>query len=476
MKNIIIFIVVILTCVTIPDFVFGQNLLIRNATVMTAIKGNLENTDILIRNGKISRIGKNLAAGDSKVIDATGKFVTPGIIDAHSHAMLDSVNEGSYAVTSMARVRDVLDPTDVTIYRALGGGVTAANLMHGSANPIGGLNTVVKFKYGRPIEQFLIPEAPPGIKFAMGENVKRARNAQGQPRRYPATRMGTLETMRDAFVRARDYKKNWDNFRSGKTKVSPKRSVELEPIVEVLEGKRLVHAHGYRSDEHLNLMKLANEFGFTVATLQHGLEAYKIAPEIAKYKTGVSIFVDYWGYKMEAYDTIPYNAYILWKNDVVVSINSDSGERIRRLNLDAAKAVKYGGVPEEEALKMVTLNPAKQLGIDKMTGSIEVGKDGDIAIWSEHPFSVYTKAEMTIIDGEVFFDRAKDIAMRSELAAERKRLEAMDANLPPNKRKKASKSDDKDDESKPDPDGKDDDAEEKDPPVITESSGTGGNQ
>ncbi|NNE98730.1 MAG: amidohydrolase [Pyrinomonadaceae bacterium] len=430
-------------CLLFPLIAYGQNILIKNATVMTAANGTKANTDILVRNGKITRVGKNLSAGNARVIDASGKYVTPGIIDAHSHAMLDSVNEISYAVTSMARIRDVLNPTDITIYRALGGGVTAANLMHGSANPIGGLNTVVKFKYGRPIEEFLIPEAPPGIKFAMGENVKRARNAPGQPRRYPATRMGTLETMRDAFVRARDYKKSWEKYRAGKTKVPPKRSVELEPIVEVLEGKRLVHAHGYRSDEHLNLMKLANEFGFTVSTLQHGLEAYKIAPEIAKYKTGVSIFVDYWGYKMEAYDTIPHNAYILWKNGVLVSINSDSGERIRRLNLDAAKAIKYGGVPEEEALKMITLNPAKQLGIDKMTGSVEVGKDADLAIWSGHPFSVYTKAETTIIDGEIFFDRNADISKRSDLETERKRLEKLEANLPPNKRGKAGKKDSK---------------------------------
>ncbi len=439
MRNKTIFLTIILMGLLLPGLAFGQNLLIKNATVMTAANGTKQNTDVLVRNGKISRIGKNLKAGNAQVVDASGKFVTPGIIDAHSHAMLDSVNEISYAVTSMARIRDVLNPTDVTIYRALAGGVTAANLMHGSANPIGGLNTVVKFKYGRPIEEFLIPEAPPGIKFAMGENVKRARNAPGQPRRYPATRMGTLEVMRDAFVRARDYKDKWARYRAGRMKSPPKRSVELDPIVEVLEGKRLVHAHGYRADEHLNLMKLANEFGFTVATLQHGLEAYKIAPEIKKYNTGVSIFLDFWGYKMEAYDTIPYNAYILWKNGVVVSINSDSGERIRRLNLDAAKAVRYGGVPEEEALKMVTLNPAKQLGIGKMTGSIEVGKDADIAIWSKHPFSVYTRAEMTIIDGELFFDRQKDIAIRSQLEAERKRLEAMEPNLPPNKRGKSKK-------------------------------------
>ncbi len=482
MKSKIIFLIVILVCLISASLLFAQNkqdVLIRNATVMTAINGTKENTDILIRNGKISKIGKNLSAGNAQIIDASGMYVTPGIIDAHSHAMLDSINEFSYAVTSMARIRDVLDPTDVEIYRALGGGVTAANLMHGSANPIGGLNTVVKFKYGRAIEDFLIPGAPPGIKFAMGENVKRSNfNPPGNSAsRYPATRMGTLEVMRDAFVRARDYKKSWEEFRAGKTRVPPKRSLELEPIVEVLEGKRLVHAHGYRSDEHLNLMRLADEFGFTVATLQHGLEAYKIAPEIKKYNAGVSIFVDYWGYKMEAYDTIPYNAYILWKNGVIVSINSDSGERIRRLNLDAAKAMKYGGVPEEEALKMVTLNPAKQLGIDKMTGSIEVGKDADIAIWSQHPFSVYTRAEMTIIDGEVFFDRTKDIAMRKQLAAERKRLEALEPNLPPNKRgKKASDKVKTEKEPVSEPDGEEDEPTDDDtekPPVSKFYKGGG---
>ena len=433
MNRSILFVVSILLVLSFSSLIAAQNVLIKNATVMTAVNGTKQNTDILVTNGKIARIGKGLSAGNARVIDATGKYVTPGIIDAHSHAMLDAVNEITYAVTSMARIRDVLDTTDVTIYRALAGGVTAANLMHGSANPIGGQNTVVKLKYGRMVEDFVMDGAPPGIKFAMGENVKRAR---GTPRRYPATRMGTLETMRDAFIRAQDYKKSWDNYRAGKTRVPPKKSEELDPIVEVLEGKRLVHAHGYRSDEHLNLMKLADEFGFKIASLQHGLEAYKIAPEIKKYGAGVSIFVDFWGYKMEAYDTIPYNAYILWKNGVVVSINSDSGERIRRLNLDAAKTMKYGGVPEEEALKMITLNAAIQLGIDKMTGSIEVGKDGDIAIWSGHPFSVYSRAEMTLIEGEVFFDRSEDIAKRKELAEERKRLEAMDVNLPPNQRGK----------------------------------------
>jgi len=407
--------------------------LIKNGTVLTAVRGTLENTDILIENGKIANIGKGLPApAGARIIDATGKFVSPGIIDCHSHSMLDAINEGTYSVTSMTAVRDVLVPKDVAIYRALAGGVTAANLLHGSANAIGGQNAVVKFKFGRPASEFLIPDAPPGIKFAMGENPKRTNFQQpGQTPRYPRTRMGVIETMRDAFLRARDYKMAWDDFKAGKTKVEPRRDLELEPLVEVIEGKRLVHAHDYRSDEALNLMLLADEFGFRIATLQHGLEAYKIAPEIARRGTGVSIFTDSWSYKLEAYDAIPYNAYILWKNGVVVSINSDSDERMRRLNLDAAKVEKYGGVPEEDALKMITLNPAKQLGIDKRTGSIEVGKDGDIVIWNVHPFSVYSHPEITMIEGEVYFDRAKDIQMRADLAKEREALEKLDVNRAP---------------------------------------------
>ncbi len=428
------FTVGILTLSSVTSAQTQDEVLIKNATVMTASRGTLENTDILIRSGKIFRIGKNLTAGSgAKVIDATGKYVTPGIIDCHSHSMLSAINEGSKSVTSMTRVQDVLDPTDIAIYRALAGGVTSANLLHGSANAIGGQNATVKFKYGHPAIDFLIPDAPPRIKFAMGENPKRSSSQvqPGQTQRYPRTRMGTLEVMRDAFVRARDYKQAWDDYRAKKTKVPPRRDIELEPIVEILEGKRLVHAHGYRSDEHLNLLLLADEFGFRVATLQHGLEAYKIAPEIAKRGTGVSIFADSWSYKLEAYDSIPYNGYILWKNGVVVSINSDSDERMRRLNLDAAKMMKYGGVPEEDSLRMITLNPAKQLGIDKRTGSIEQGKDADIVIWNTHPFSVYSHADITMIEGEVYFDRSKDILVRAELQKEREALEKLDVNRAP---------------------------------------------
>jgi imidazolonepropionase-like amidohydrolase len=439
MKKITVFILLNLFIFTSLNFAaFGQTkteILIRNATVLTAVKGTLENTDILIQNGKIARIGKNLtASAGAQVIDATGKFVTPGIIDAHSHTMVDgSVNEFSYSVTSMVRIRDVLNPKDIAIYRALAGGVTTANVMHGSANAIGGQVSTVKFKYGRPVEDFLIPGAPEGIKFALGENPKRT-NFQpqpGQPFRYPRTRMGVMETIRDAFLRAKDYRQAWADFRAGKTKIEPRKDLELEPLLEVLEGKRIVHAHGYRSDEHLNLMLIADEIGFKIGVLQHGLEAYKIAPEIAKHGAAVSIFVDSWGYKLEAWDSIPYNAYILWKNGVNVSINSDSDERMRRLNLDAAKVMKYGGVPEQDALQMITLNAAKQLGIDKRTGSIEVGKDADIAIWSAHPFSVYSHVEMTLIDGEVFFDIAKDAQKRIEMQKEREALEKLDVNKPP---------------------------------------------
>ena len=438
MRKAIVFLLLISISLISPALLGAQSrneVLIRNATVLTAANGTLENTDILIQNGKIARLGKALrASANAQVIDATGKFVSPGIIDCHTHTMVDgSVNEFSYSVTSMVRIQDVLNPEDIAIYRGLAGGVTAMNILHGSANAIGGLNAVVKLKYNRPIQEFLIADAPPGIKFALGENPKRTNQPAlpGQTLRYPRTRMGVMETIRDAFLRARDYKQAWDDFKAKKTKVQPRRDLELDPLVEILEGKRLVHAHGYRSDEHLNLLLIADEFGFKIATLQHALEAYKIAPEIAKRGTGASIFVDSWGYKLEAFDSIPYNAYILWKNGVSVSINSDSDERMRRLNLDAAKVMKYGGVPEQDALQMITLNPAKQLGIDKRTGSIEVGKDADIVIWSAHPFSVYSRPEVTMIEGEVFFDRNRDILNRDSLQKEREALEKLDVNKPP---------------------------------------------
>ena len=411
--------------------------LIRNATVLTVTKGTLQNTDLLLENGKIAQIGKSLSApAGAQVIDATGKYVMPGIIDPHSHTMIDAVNEGTLSVTSMVRIRDVLNPTDPNIYRQLAGGVTTINVLHGSANTIGGQNAVVKLKWGRDVDEMLFPNAPPGIKFALGENVTRKNSQQvqqatGQPLRYPATRMGQEEVLRDAFTRARDYKAEWDDYnarvkKGEKNLVPPRRDLELEPLVEVLEGKRFVHAHSYRADEMLMLLELAKEFGFTVKTLQHGLEGYKIASEIAQAGTGLSSFADEWSYKIEAYDAIPYNVPILMRHGVVATVNSDSDERARRLNIDAAKMMRYGGLTEDSALKTITYNGAVQLGIQDRVGSIEVGKDADVVIWSGDPLSVYSSAETTFIDGEIFFDKQRDLAMRDQMARERTALEAAD--------------------------------------------------
>ncbi len=417
----------------------AQDTLIRNATVLTASRGTLEATDVLIRGGKIVSVGKNLRAPDgARTIDATGKFVSPGLINAHSHAMMDgSVNECTRSVTSMVTTRDILNPTAVNIYRHLAGGTTAGLLLHGSCNAIGGMSTTVKFKWGHPAADYPVPGAPPGIKFALGENPKRTNfNIPGLAPRYPATRMGVEEVIRQAFTAARDYKRDWDEYRAAtgrgeKNLIPPRRDLELEPLVEILEGKRLVHAHSYRADEILMLINVADEFGFKVKTFQHVLEGYKVASEIARHGAGASTFTDFWGYKLEAYDAIAYNPAILVRHGVVTSVNSDSDERARRLNIEAAKTVRYGGLTEEEALKLVTLNPAIQLGIDKRTGSIDVGKDADIAVWNAHPFSVYARVEQTFVDGELLFDRAADIARRPAIEAERKTLEAAEGNRAP---------------------------------------------
>jgi imidazolonepropionase-like amidohydrolase len=413
--------------------------LIRNATVMTITRGTLSNSDVLIRNGKIAAVGKDLkASANARVIDGTNKYVMPGIVDGHSHSMLDAINEGSLSVTSMVRTRDVLNPDDVDLYRALAGGVTTLNLLHGSANAIGGLNTVVKIKYGHPAEDFIFPGAMPGIKFALGENPKRSNFSpqQGQQRRFPATRMGVEEVIREAFARARDYKKNWDDHRAAlarreKNLVLPRRDLQLEPLVEVLEGKRYVHAHCYRADEILMLIGIANDFGFKIRTFQHTLEGYKVAKEIAQHGAGASIFADNWAYKIEAYDAIPYNAAIMTRAGVNVSMNSDSDERARRLNIEAAKAMRYGDLSEDEALKLITWNPAWQLGIHGRVGSIEAGKDADLAIWNGHPLSVYSRVDTTLVDGEILFDRERELGRRQSFMSERFQLEQAEPNRPP---------------------------------------------
>lgn len=437
-KFLLLFVVLLVGSVVRAQTITPQETLIKNATVITVTRGTLTNTDVLLRNGKIAAVGKNLnASANARVIDATGKFVMPGIIDAHSHSMLDTINEGTLAVTSMVRTEDVLNPTDVDLYRGLAGGVTTLNLLHGSANPIGGLNSVVKIKYGRPASEFLFPGAMPGIKFALGENVKRSSspNTPGVQRRYPNTRMGVEETIRDAFTRARDYKRTWDEYRAASAKdknlIPPRRDLQLEPLVEILEGRRYVHAHCYIASEILMLINLADEFGFKIKTFQHVLEGYKVAKEIAAHGAGASIFADSWGYKIEAYDAIPYNAAIMTRAGVVVSMNSDSDERARRLNIEAAKAMHWGDLTEEQALKTITLNPAIQLGIQDRVGSIEVGKDADVAIWNGHPFSVYSRVDTTFVDGTIYFDRQQDLSRRAELAKERATLEQADPNKPP---------------------------------------------
>ncbi|HEY8716041.1 MAG TPA: amidohydrolase family protein [Candidatus Acidoferrum sp.] len=426
--------------------------LIENATILTVSHGTIEHGSILIRDGKIAEVGASIAEPKgAQVIDAKGQFVMPGIVDCHSHIAVDgSVNEGSVSVSSMVNIADVLDPDDIDIYRDLAGGVTTANVLHGSANSIGGQTVVIKLRWGQPGAKLPFEGAVPGIKFALGENPKRSNFSRGPEKRYPATRMGVEETIRGAFTEARDYKAKWDDYNkkiSGgeKNLIPPRRDLRLEPLVEVLEGKRYVHAHCYREDEILMLLRVAKEFGFKVRTFQHVLEGYKVADEIAASGAGASTFSDWWAYKVEAYDAIPYNAAIMTRRGVVVSINSDDAEEATHLNQEAAKSIKYGGLTHDEALKMVTINPAMQLGIDKRVGSIDAGKDADLVIYNRDPLSAYAVVQKTIIDGRVYFDRTRDIADRADRENEKKALTE--------KQKKAAEKNEekkKQDEKKPD--------------------------
>ncbi len=405
-------------------------ILIQNATVMTVSHGIIEHGSILIRDGKIAEVGQAVRApSGAQVINAEGQYVIPGIIDCHSHIAVDgSVNEGSISVSSIANIAEVLNSDDPDIYRDLAGGVTTANILHGSANAIGGQTEVIKLRWGQPASKLPFEGALPGIKFALGENPKRSNfSVPGQPKRYPATRMGVEETIRAAFTEARDYKAAWDAYNKKvaageKNLIPPRRDLRLDPLVEVLEGKRYVHSHCYREDEILMLLRVAREFGFKVRTFQHVLEGYKVADELAAAGSGASTFSDWWAYKVEAYDAIPYNAAIMTRRGVIVSINSDDAEEATHLNQEAAKTMKYGGLSHLEALKLVTLNPAIQLGIDKRVGSIDVGKDADLAIYNHDPLSAYAVVQKTLIDGRVYFDRDRDIAARPGLEKEKKAL------------------------------------------------------
>jgi len=348
------------------------------------------------------------------------QHITPGLIDCHSHTAIDGdVNEGTQTISAEVRIGDVVDGNDIDLYRQLAGGLTCANLLHGSANAIGGHNQVIKLRWGGTPEGLKFKQAPQGIKFALGENPKQSNWGDRFTIRYPQTRMGVEEIIRDEFQAAREYEKRWKEYQKSKRGMPPRKDFELEAIVEVLNGLRLVHSHSYRQDEILMLMRLAEEYGFRVATFQHVLEGYMVADAMAQHGAGGSCFSDWWAYKFEVYDAIPYNGALMHDEGVVVSFNSDSNEMARRLNTEAAKAVKYGEVSPEEALKFVTLNPAKQLKIDRWVGSLEPGKDADLVLWSGDPLSTYSVCLQTWIDGAKYFDREEDLKMREEVHKER---------------------------------------------------------
>jgi imidazolonepropionase-like amidohydrolase len=396
--------------------------IVKGATIWTlGEQGTLRDADMLIEAGKIVAIGQNLdVPADATLIDGRGMHVTPGLIDCHSHTGISGgVNEGSQASTSEVWIGDVIDPTDINWYRQLAGGLTAANQLHGSANPIGGRNSVVKLRWGEDIDGFRFKEAPPGIKFALGENVVRSRS------RYPNTRMGVATFLEDAFRTAEAYRARQREFAAAGAAAGampPRIDLDLEAIAEILEGTRLVHCHSYRQDEILMLLDLAERFGFRVATLQHVLEGFKVAPEIARHGAGASSFSDWWAYKIEVMDAIPWNGAMLHSAGVLVSFNSDSNELARRMNMEAAKGVRYGNLSPEEALKLVTLNPAKQLRIDAHTGSLEVGKDADFAVWNGDPLSSFTRCEETWVDGVRRYARIADEIAASEVARARAAL------------------------------------------------------
>ena len=388
----------------------GGNVLIRNAVVMTVTHGNIKNGSIYIKDGKIAAVGEsvNTPVG-TPVIDAGGKYVTPGIVDSHSHIALDDdVNEATSPITPHMMMKDAFDYQDKAIYRALAGGVTTSLLLHGSANMIGGQAIVIKHKYGLGRDEMLFPNAPRSIKFASGENPKRVYGGRDQ---LPSTRMGNFAVQREALVQAQDYMKEWDAYnekvkRGDKDASQPKYDLKLEALADVLRGKLMVQIHCYRADEFLTEMAMAREFGYKIRAFHHAVEAYKVADQLAANNVGIATWADWWGFKNEAWDAIPWNAVMSMRKGVKVAIKSDSEDYTRRLNQEAAKTMRYGGATEEEALKMITINPAWIVGVDDRVGSIDVGKDADIVIWEGYPLSSYGVPNKVLIDGDVYFDRS----------------------------------------------------------------------
>jgi imidazolonepropionase-like amidohydrolase len=408
--------------ITYPNVGYGfatkpkqETILFKNATVWTSEKeGVLENTDVLLKNGKIAQIGKNLKARGARIVDATGKHLTAGIVDEHTHIALSSSNESGHNSVAEVTMEDAINPADMNIYRNLAGGVTSAQLLHGSANPIGGQSAIVKLKWGETADNMVYKNTPKFIKFALGENVKQSRSTTSF--RFPQTRMGVEQVYVDYFQRAKEY----DALkRSGKPY---RKDLELEVLAEILNKERFITCHSYVQSEINMLMKVADKFNFNINTFTHILEGYKVADKMKAHGVGGSTFSDWWAYKYEVNDAIPFNAAIMHNAGITVAINSDDREMSRRLNQEAAKSIKYGGMTELEAWNMVTINPAKLLHLDAQTGSIKVGKDADVVLWTDHPMSIYAKAQTTIIDGIVYFDLAQDLAKRQTVKKERSLL------------------------------------------------------
>ncbi len=404
--------------------------IVRNATVWTATDaGILDSADLLIRNGRIAAVGRGLTAPRGAVeIDASGMHLTPGLIDGHSHAaIIGGVNEASRISTADVRVGDVIDAESINIYRQLAGGVTTINLLHGSANAIGGQMAVIKMRWGAAPSELLFTGASPGIKFALGENPKQSNWRSDNPR-YPQTRQGVEQIIREKFQQAADYRAaqvNHPSGRAGRDRVPPRPNHELAAIAEVIHGERDVHSHAYRADEMLALIRIAERFGFRIKTFQHALEGYKIGPQLAAHGAGASVFIDWWAFKYEAIDGIGFNPALMHEAGVLTALHSDNPELARRMNLEAAKAVRYGGVTPHDALKMITAFGADQLGVGHRTGRLAEGLDADFVIWSGHPLSVYSRVEQTWVDGRRYFDRGADARMRERLEAERAELLAL---------------------------------------------------
>lgn len=420
--------------VTFPNIAYGnlqkpiaETILYKNATVWTNEKeGILTDTDVLIKNGKIAAIGKNLTDASAKTINAKNKHLTSGIIDEHSHiAISNGVNESGHNSTAEVTIEDVVNSEDINIYRDLAGGVTTSQLLHGSANPIGGRSAIVKWKWGQAPEEMLYKNQPKFIKFALGENVKQSNWGINNPTRFPQTRMGVEQVFIDYFQRAKEYELAWKNYNSNPKKdknKAPRTDLELKTLLEIINKERFITCHSYVQSEILMLMEVAEKFNFKVNTFTHILEGYKVADKMKEHGAGASTFSDWWAYKFEVNDAIPFNGGIMHNQGVVVAYNSDDAEMSRRLNQEAAKAVKYSNISEEEAWKFVTLNPAKLLHIDDKVGSIKVGKDADVVLWNDNPLSIYAKAEQTLIEGAVYFDINKDAMQRKAIAAERNEL------------------------------------------------------